>query len=341
MTPIKRNRCFIVAEISANHGQDFKRALRLIKMAKSCGADAVKFQCYTPEMMTLDLGGKYFTVKHPKWGGQSLYQLYKKAYTPLNWFKKLKKAADDSGIVFFATAFDRAGVDILEEVMVPVHKIASFELVDLPLIEYAAGTKKPMMMSTGMATIAEIKDAVNAAKGSGAKKVTLLKCVSSYPTRPEDMNLNTIPHMTKLFKCDVGLSDHSLGSGVPVAAVTLGAKVIEKHFTLSRKFRTPDSFFSIEPDELRTLVGDIRAAESALGKVHYGLSGEDRKSKVFRRSLFAVRDIKKGGVFTEENVRSIRPAYGLKPKYMKAILGKRAKRNIAKGTPLDRGAVGK
>jgi len=327
--------CFIVAEISSNHGQDLNRAVALIKKAKECGADAVKFQAYTPDTLTINADNKYFRIKHPQWGGQTLYELYKKAYTPWKWFKKLKKVADDSGILFFATAFDRTSVDFLEELNVQIHKISSFEIVDLPLIEYAAKTKKPLLLSTGMATISEVKEAVNTARGAGAKEIILLRCVSSYPAKPEEMNLRTIPNMKERFSCPIGLSDHSLGIGASVCAVAVGASIVEKHFTLSRKIKTADSFFSIEPEELKELVTNIRIAEKALGRIYYGLTKEESKSKVFRRSLFVVKGIKKGQVFSPENVKSIRPSDGLKPKYIAAILGKKAKRDIKKGTPLS------
>lgn len=274
---LKGSETFIVAEASANHAQSFKRAASLIRKAKECGASAVKFQLYTPDTLTIGVNNKYFRIKHPKWGGQTLYQLYKKAYTPWSWFKKLKKVADDSGILFFATAFDKTAVDFLEELGVPLHKIASFELVDLPLIEYMAKTKKPLILSTGMATLSEIKEAVNTASNAGAKEIILLKCVSSYPARAEYMNLKTIAHMEKMFGYPVGLSDHTLGVGVSIAAVSLGAKVIEKHFTLSRKIKTPDSFFSIEPQELKMLVKNIRIVEKAIGKVHYGITEEEKE----------------------------------------------------------------
>lgn len=326
--------CFIVAEISANHGQEFNRAVALIKKAKECGADAVKFQTYTPDNLTIDVNNKYFRIKHPKWGGQTLYQLYKKAYTPWSWFKKLKKVADDSGIIFFSTAFDKTAVDFLEELNVPIHKIASFELVDLSLIEYAAKAKKPFILSTGMASFSEIKEAVKTARNAGAKEIVLLRCVSGYPAKPEEMNLRIIPDMKKRFGCLIGLSDHTLGIEVSIAAVSLGARVIEKHFTLSRKIETPDSFFSIEPKELRNLVDNIRIVEKALGKVRYGITNEEKKSLIFRRSLFTVKDIKKREVLTEENVKSIRPAYGLAPKYLKMIIGKKAKKDMKKGTPI-------
>jgi pseudaminic acid synthase len=339
MKNIDSKRCFIIAEISANHGQDFRQAVALIKKAKECGADAVKFQAYTPDTLTIDADNKYFQIKHPKWGGQTLYQLYKKAYTPFKWFKKLKKTADDLGLLFFATAFDKSSVDFLEELDVPLHKLASFELVDLPLIEYIAKTRKPIIMSTGMATLMEIKEAVKAADGAGAKEIGLLKCVSSYPAKPEQMNLKTIPDMKKMFKCMIGLSDHTLGIGVSVAAVCLGASVIEKHFTLSRKIITPDSFFSIEPQELKQLVEDVRIVEKAIGNVHYGLTEEEKKNKVFRRSLFAVKDVKKGEAFTQENIRSIRPGNGLSPKYFNKLIGKKAAADIKRGTPLNEGLI--
>ena len=332
--PDRNSPCFIIAEISANHNQDLGLAISMIKKARECGVDAVKFQTYTPDTMTIDSDNKFFRIKHKKWGGQTLYQLYKKAYTPWNWFKKLKKAADDVGLIFFATAFDKTSVDFLEDLGVPFHKIASFELVDLPLIEYAAKTKKPMIMSTGMATIPEIRDAVNTAKKYGVRDVTLLKCVSSYPASPEDMNLNTIRDMKKRFNCRIGLSDHTLGIAASIAAVSLGAKIIEKHFILSRKMKTPDSFFSIEPNELKLLVENVRMVEAVLGKIHYGLTGDEEKSKIFRRSLFSVKDIKRGELFTEENVRSIRPGHGLKPKYLEKILKKPASCKIKRGTPI-------
>jgi pseudaminic acid synthase len=332
---LEKKNTFIIAEISANHGQSFNRAVCLIKEAKKCGADGVKFQCYTPDTLTIDCDNKYFRIRHPKWGGQTLYQLYKKAYTPWGWLKKLKRVAEDLGIIFFATSYDKSSVDFLEELNVPLHKISSFELIDLPLIEYVAKTKKPLILSTGMATLREIKEAVNTAKKGGAKEIILLKCVSSYPAKPEEMNLKTIPDMMKRFKVPVGLSDHTLGIGISIAAVSLGAKVIEKHFTLSRKFKTPDSFFSIETQELRELVENIRIVEKSLGEIYYGLTIGERKSRIFRRSLFVVKNIKKGEIFTEKSISSIRPANGLMPKYLKKILGKKAKKNIKRGTPLN------
>jgi len=335
--PMTLNKCssvYIAAEISANHGQDLKRALKMIRVAKACGADAVKFQTYTPDTLTLNVDNKYFRIRHPKWGGQTLYQLYQKAYTPWKWFKKLKKEADTIGIDFFSTAFDKTSVDFLEDLGAFCHKIASFELVDLPLIAYAAKTKKPLILSTGMATFREIKEAVDVARKAGCRDLTLLKCVSSYPADPKQMNLNTIPDMIKRFNFRIGLSDHTMGTGVATAAVVLGARFIEKHFTLSRKIKTPDSFFSLEPHELKNLVDNVRLVEQSLGKVHYGPTKDEEKSRVFRRSLFVSRDIKKGERFTAVNVRSVRPSYGAKPKYLGAILGKKAKRALKVGTPL-------
>jgi pseudaminic acid synthase len=329
------SKVFIAAEISANHGQSLKRALTLIHKAKECGADAVKFQTYTPDTLTLNVDNKHFRIRHPKWGGQTLYQLYQKAYTPWAWFKKMKKEADAVGIAFFSTAFDKTSVDFLENLGVFCHKIASFELVDLPLIEYAAKTKKPLFLSTGMARLGEIKEAVSTAKRGGARSITLLKCVSSYPSKSEDMNLRTIPDLRAKMNVPVGLSDHTLGIAASVAAVALGAIFIEKHFTISRRIKTPDSFFSIEPAELKELVQNVRVAEKALGKVHYGLTKDEQKSQVFRRSLFVARDIKKAEKFSEENVRSIRPAYGLEPKWLEDILGKKSKRDLKRGTPLS------
>ncbi len=334
MKTLPSQRVFIAAEISANHGQNLNRALTLIHKAKECGADAVKFQTYTPETLTLNADNKYFRIHHPKWGGQTLYQLYQKAYTPWKWFKKLKKEADAVGIAFFSSAFDKTSVDFLEDLGVLCHKIASFELVDLPLIEYAAKTKKPLILSTGMASLEEIREAVTAARKAGASDITLLKCVSSYPARPNEMNLRTIPDLRRRFRTPVGLSDHTLGIAASVTAVALGAAFIEKHFTLSRKIHTPDSFFSLEPSELRELAQNVRAAEKALGKPHYGLTQDERKSLIFRRSLFVVQSIKKGERFSKENIRSIRPAAGLPPKYLKRVLKKMSLKNLKPGTPL-------
>lgn len=332
--------CFIAAEVSANHGQDLSRAIAMIKKAKECGADAVKFQTYTPDTLTIDSGSRYFRIKHPKWGGQTLYELYGKAYTPWTWFPALKKAADKAGITFFSTAYDKSSVDFLEMLGVPFHKIASFELVDIPLIEYAAKTKKPLVLSTGMADLGEIKEAVTVAKRAGAREVVLLKCVSSYPADPAEMNLRTMPDMAKRFGVPVGISDHTLDTAASIAAVALGAVMVEKHFTLDREYKTPDSFFSSEPEELSELVRNVRTVEKALGSVRYGMTERERSSRVFRRSLFAVSDIKRGEKLTEKNVKSIRPSDGLAPKYLWKIVGRKAKKDIERGTPLSWGLVG-
>jgi pseudaminic acid synthase len=330
----KLKRCYIIAEISANHGQDFDYATKMIKSAKECGADAVKFQCYSPNTMTINCNNEDFKIKHPKWNGQTLYQLYEKAYIPWNWLEKLKKISDNLGILFFATSFDKTSVDFLESLNVPIHKIASFELVDLPLIEYIAKTKKPLILSTGMATFREIEEAIDTAKKAGAQDIALLKCVSDYPAKYEDMNLKTIPDMISKFKVSVGLSDHTSGIASSIAAVCLGAKIVEKHFTISRRIQTPDSFFSIEPKELKELVDSIRIVEKSLGRVYYGPTYTEKRNRMFRRSLYIVKDIKKGEKFNSNNVQSIRPGYGLKPSYLRSILGKKSKINQKKGTAL-------
>ncbi len=334
-------RCLIVAEISANHRQDFGTAIKLIKKAKASGAGAVKFQAYTPESLTIDADNRYFRIKHPKWGGQTLFRLYEKAYTPLSWFKDLKKAAVKEGLVFFATSFDKAGVDLLESIDVPMHKISSFEIVDLPLIEYAAKTGKPLVISTGMATLEEIKEAVACARRAGARDLTLLKCISSYPAKAEEMNLMAIPRLAEAMKCKVGLSDHTLGTTAAVVAVSLGAVMIEKHFKLSGAKSSPDSFFSADPEAFRKLADEVSTAQKALGKAVFGPTKGEKNALVFRRSLFAVKDINKGETLDRDNVRSIRPAYGLKPKYMKHIAGKKALRAIKRGSPIGWDIIGR
>jgi pseudaminic acid synthase len=329
------HQAFIIAEMSANHNQNFDDAVRIIQAAKECGADAIKLQTYTPDTLTIDSDNEHFRIKGTLWEGENLYSLYGKAYTPWEWQPKLKKIAEEAGLIFFSTAFDRTSVDFLEELGVPAHKVASFELVDIPLIEYIAGKGKPLIMSTGMATYEEISEAVEAARGAGAKDIALLKCTSAYPAEPGDMNLMTIPDLAESFGVVAGLSDHTLGISVPVASVALGASIIEKHFTLSREDVGPDSAFSLEPEELKALVEAVRVAEKALGTISYGATEHEEASRVFRRSLFAVEDIRAGDVITEENVRSIRPGYGLKPKRLKEILGKKAKSDIKKGTPIS------
>jgi N-acetylneuraminate synthase len=325
---------YIIAEISANHNQSYDEAVKLIHAAKSAGADAVKLQTYTPDTITINCKSELFRIgKTSLWKGRFLYDLYGEAYTPLEWHAELFKEAKKAGIDIFSTAFDPSAVDFLEKLSVPAHKIASFEIVDIPLIEKMATTGKPLIISTGMATLGEIEEAVMSARRMGAKQIALLKCTSAYPAPLEEMNLRTIPHLAEAFDVPVGLSDHTLGTEVPVAAVCMGACIIEKHFALSRKKSGPDSAFSLEPHEFGSMVKAIRMAEIALGKVHYGVSTEEAESRVLRKSLFVVRDVAAGEVFTDQNVKSIRPGYGLHPRYLKNILGRRATKDVKRGTP--------
>ncbi len=327
---------YIVAEMSANHSQKFEQAVEIIKIAKENGADAVKLQTYTPDTLTIQIETREFRIDGGTiWDGKSLYDLYSEAYMPWEWQPKLKKIADEIRIDFFSTAFDSTAVNFLEEMEVVVHKVASFEIVDIPLIKKMASTGKPIIISTGMATLSEIEEAVQTARNAGATQIALLKCSSAYPAPPEEMNLCTIPNLSDAFNVPVGLSDHTLGIAVPVTAVGLGACIIEKHFTLSRDIPGPDSAFSLEPHEFKEMVEAIRTVEKALGEVHYGVSDQEAKSLVFRRSLFVVKDIKAGEVFTEENVRSIRPGYGLHTRYLKEVIEHRAKCDIKRGTPLS------
>lgn len=329
---------YIIAEMSANHNQQFEKAAQIIEAAKDAGADAIKLQTYTPETITLDVKNQYFQVSGTIWEGKNLFELYGEAFTPWEWQPKLKEIADKFGIDLFSTPFDPTAVDFLEEMKVPAHKIASFELVDIPLIEKVASTGKPIIMSTGMASLEEIDEAVQIIRKHGAE-FALLKCVSAYPALPEDMNLRTIPHMMKTFNVPVGLSDHSMGSEVAIAAVAQGACIIEKHFTLSRNDPGPDSSFSMEPDEFKQMVASIRTVEKALGNVSYELSESQKISKAYRRSLFVTEDIREGERFTSENVRSIRPGHGLHPRYLKEVIGRVASRDIHRGTPLSWGLV--
>jgi N-acetylneuraminate synthase len=332
---------YIVAEMSANHNQDFDQAVKIIEAVKEAGADAVKLQTYTPNTLTIRSDREYFRIGGGTlWDGRTLYDLYSEAYMPWEWQPKLKAIAGDLGIDLFSTAFDPTAVDFLEEMDVPVHKVASFEIVDIPLIETMARTGKPLIISTGMATLGEIEEAVQAARNAGATQIALLKCTSAYPAPPEEMNLRTIPHLAEAFQVPVGLSDHTLGIAVPVAAVALGACIVEKHFTLSRDIPGPDSAFSLEPQEFKTMVEAVRTAEKAFGQVHYGVSEQEAKSRVFRRSLFVVKDTKAGEVFTEENVRSIRPGHGLHTHHLCEIIGRCATRDIQRGTPLTWDMVG-
>ena len=331
---LKSNKVFIIAELSANHNQNFDLAVKTIKAMKEAGADAVKLQTYTPNTITIDCDNEYFQIKEGLWRGKTLYQLYQEAYTPWEWQPKLKKIAEDLGLICFSSAFDKTSVDFLEKMNVPNYKVASFEITDIPLIEYIASKGKPVIISTGISTLSDIEEAVNACKRMGNDQIALLKCTSAYPAPIEDANLLTIPNMKETFGTVVGLSDHTLGSSVAVASVALGAMIIEKHFILDRNFGGPDAAFSMEPEEFKQMVKSIREVEKALGKITYDLTEKQKKSRELSRSLFVVKDIKKGEVFTEDNVRSIRPGYGLEPKYLKDILGKRAKKNIKKFTQL-------
>lgn len=327
---------YIVAEISANHHQDFQEAVKLVETAKKVGADAVKLQTYTPDTMTIDSDAPYFRVgKGSLWSGRTLYDLYREAHTPWEWQPKLKEIADKIGIDLFSSPFDSTAVDLLEKMKVPAYKVASFEIIDLPLIENIAKTRKPIIISTGMASLEEIEEAINAARSSGALEIALLKCTSAYPAPAEEMNLCAIPYLREKFKVPVGLSDHTLGITIPIAAVALGACIIEKHFILSRNQSGPDSAFSVEPDEFREMVTSIRQIEKARGKEHYTVGKEEMKSRVFRRSIFVVKDISKGELFNSENVRLIRPGNGLPPKYINKVLGKKASQDIQRGTPLS------
>ncbi len=333
---------YVIAELSANHNRDYSEAVRLVKAAKIAGADAIKIQTYTPDTLTLQCDSPDFRVKGGTlWDGRKLYDLYKEAAMPWDWQPKLKKLAEKLRIELFSTAFDATAVDFLEKMKVRVHKIASFELVDIPLIKKMAATGKPLILSTGMASLRDIQDAVSAARGAGAKNIALLKCTSAYPALADEMNLRTIPHMEKHFHVPVGLSDHTLGSVSAIASVVMGASIVEKHLTLSRKKKGPDSAFSLEPQEFREMVDAIRSTEKALGRVHYGSAVQEAKSKVFRRSLYAVADIQKGEIFTKGNVRSIRPAFGLAPKFFEKIMGCRARKAISRGTALARSHIGR
>jgi len=330
------NQVYIIAELSANHNQDFNQAVALIKAAKEAGADAVKIQTYTPDTITIDCDSEFFKIgKGTIWEGKNLYSLYKEAFTPWEWQPKLKKIANDLGMDLFSTPFDFSSVDFLEKMDVPAYKVASFEIVDIPLIRKIAQKGKPVILSTGMASLAEIKEAVNAIRNEGNDQIALLKCTSAYPAVPEDMNLKTIPDMENVFHVPVGLSDHTLGISIPIAAVVLGACIVEKHFTLSRQTPGPDSAFSLEPHEFKAMVEAIRETEKALGRICYEVSEHEKASLVFRKSLFVVKDIKQGERFTEENVRSIRPGYGLAPKYLPEIIGKPAKNDLKRGTPFS------
>ena len=327
---------YVIAEISANHNHDINEAIDLINIAAECGADAVKIQTYTPDTMTINCDNEHFTIgKGTVWEGKNLYELYSEAYTPWEWLPELQVAAHQAGITLFSTPFDSTSVDFLEQHNVPAHKIASFELTDHSLLQAVARTGKPVIMSTGMGTLSEITESVEVLRENGCNQFALLKCTSAYPASPEEANLARIKHMEDAFNVPVGLSDHTMGNTVSALAVSLGACVVEKHFTKSRAVEGPDSSFSLEPDELRELVKAIRVAEKAVGRVTYELTEKENNSRVFRRSLFVVKDIKAGEVFSSTNVRIIRPGCGLAPKHEGVVLGRQAKQAILRGTPLS------
>lgn len=328
-------RAFIIAELSANHGHDIEIAKNTIKAAREAGADAIKIQTYTADTLTIDCDKDCFKISGGTiWDGRTLYDLYSEAFTPWEWQRELMEYAREQGLIFFSTPFDKSAVDFLEELNVPVYKVASFEIMDIPLIEYIASKGKPIIMSTGVASLSDIEEAIKACKRMGNDQIILLKCTSSYPARIEDANLKTIPNMKETFGVEVGLSDHTLGITVPITSIALGAKVIEKHFILDKSIGGPDAPFSLEPTEFRQMVDSVRDAEKSLGKIDYSMTEKKITSRMLGRSLFVVKDVKEGEVFTDVNVRSIRPNNGLAPKYLKDILGKTAGKGIEKGTPL-------
>lgn len=328
---------FIIAEMSGNHNQSLERALSIVDAAAHAGAHAVKLQTYTADTMTLDVSEGEFTIRDPKslWAGRALHSLYRDAHTPWDWHAPIMKRAAERGILCFSSPFDESAVDFLESLNVPAYKIASFECIDLPLIRKVASTGKPLIISTGMATIAEIADAVDTARSAGCTDLVLLKCTSTYPASPENTNLRTIPHMRELFGCEVGLSDHTLGIGAAVAAVALGATVIEKHFTLSRAEGGVDSAFSLEPAELASLVEETGRAWQAMGAIKYGATSAEQKARSRRRSLYIAENMQAGDVLNENNLRRVRPGNGLPPKYYELLLGKRVRKSVKAGTPMS------
>lgn len=333
---------FIIAEMSGNHNQSLERALEIVEAAAKTGAHALKIQTYTPDTMTLDLDEREFHISDPNslWAGSSLYKLYGEAYTPWEWHKPIFERARELGIIPFSTPFDDTAVDFLESLDAPCYKIASFENTDLPLIRYAAATGKPLIISTGMATVAELDETVRAAREAGCKDLILLKCTSTYPAAADNTNILTIPHLRELFACEVGVSDHTMGVGVSVAGVALGATVIEKHFTLNRADGGVDSAFSMEPAEMAQLVVESERAWQSLGQVSYGPTDKEKASLAFRRSLYIVKDMKTGEALTQENLRAIRPGYGLPPKYLPALLGRRLAKDVPMGTAMSWDLVG-
>lgn len=329
-------RTYIVAEMSANHLQDYGRAEAIIQAAADAGADAVKLQTYTPDTITFDCDNKYFQITQGTiWDGTSLHKLYETAYTPWEWQPKLKEFAQSLGMECFSSPFDATAVDFMEKMDMPAYKVASFEINDIPLIRKIARIGKPVIIATGVAYLEDIERALRVCKEEGNNQVILLKCTSTYPAPYEDMNIKVIPNMAEVFGCVTGLSDHSMGSAVAVASVALGAKMVEKHLTLARADGGPDAAFSMEPGEFKRMVDEIRIVEKAAGKVTYELTEKQKRSREDSRSLFVVKDVKEGELFTQENVRSIRPAFGMHPMYYEEVLGKKAKTDIEKGTPLD------
>ncbi|MGK4476103.1 pseudaminic acid synthase [Aeromonas molluscorum] len=333
---INPDRCFIIAELSANHGHSLETALATVRAAKACGADAIKIQTYTADTITLDCDNEYFQINQGTiWDGTTLHKLYQEAYTPWEWHAAIQAEARKEGLVFFSTPFDVTAVDFLEDLDVPLYKIASFEITDIPLIEYAASKGKPMIISTGIATLADIDAAMQACRRMGNHDITLLKCTSSYPAPVEEANLLTMPNMRQTFGVKVGLSDHTMGQAVAMAAAALGAQVIEKHFILDRELGGPDASFSMTPAEFTQMVEGIRQVEAALGEVNYSLSAKATLNRQFSRSLFVCQEMKAGEEFTPLNLRSIRPAHGLPPVHLPSLLGRRANQDIPAGTPLD------
>jgi pseudaminic acid synthase len=330
------NKCFIIAELSANHGGELEIALETIRAAKRAGADAIKIQTYTADTITLNSKKDYFKINQgTHWDGQYLYDLYKEASLPWDWHTKIFEVAKEEGLVCFSSPFDNSAVDLLEELNTPIYKIASFEITDIPLIEYAASKGKPMILSTGIAEIEDIELAIETCKKAGNNDITILKCTSAYPADPKDANLLTIPDIKSRFGVKVGLSDHTMGIEGPVVAVVLGATVIEKHFILNKSIGGADAHFSLDEKEFTEMVNAVRKAEEMIGKVDYEMTDKKKKSRQFSRSLFIVEDVKKGELITKNNVRSIRPGFGLHPKYLEGILGKKINKDILKGEPLD------
>jgi pseudaminic acid synthase len=327
---------YVIAEISGNHNQSFEQAAQLIQVAARAGADAVKLQTYTADTITINCNNQYFQVGDGMlWKGRNLYDLYAEAFTPWEWQPKLQKIAADLGISLFSTPFDPTSVDFLEGMDVPAYKIASFELNDLPLIHQVAKLGKPVILSTGMATLEEIDAAVNCIRETGNLQIALLKCTSAYPAIPDEMNLRTIPDMSERFNVPIGVSDHTLGIAIPVVAVALGACIVEKHITLSRAVPGPDSAFSLEPEEFRLMVSSVKDAKKSLGRINYDLTDHEIPSRAYRRSLFVVRNVNKGEVLTRENIRSIRPGNGISPGYLNDLIGKKAIKFLERGTPLQ------